>query len=83
MKTTMIINGITHIKYYESFRIHQVSSKVSLLADIEASGHINNDFTNGIKGYSKARRGVKKFINSRIRFHENQITKKLMQDYES
>lgn len=83
MKTTMIINGVPHIRHYNPFQIHQVSPKVSLLADIGVSGYIGNDFTNGIRGYSKARRGVKKFINSRIRFHENQVTKKLMQDYES
>lgn len=49
----------------------------SALADINASGSIGNDFTNGHRGMAKAVRGAKKFARTRIRFHENAATKKL------
>jgi hypothetical protein len=38
---------------------------------------IGNDFTNGHRGMAKAVKGAKKFVRTRIRFHENATTKKL------
>jgi hypothetical protein len=38
---------------------------------------IANDFTNGHRGMAKAVRGAKKFVRTRIRFHENTATRKL------
>jgi len=69
--------------HYKSFEIHQVKPKKSILADVSFGGMIYNDFNNGKHGYSKARKGVKKFINSRIRFHENQQTKKELKNAEN
>ena len=37
---------------------------------------IGNDFSNGHRGMAKAVRGAKKFVRSRIRFHENAATRK-------
>lgn len=37
------------------------------------------DHTNGKRGIAKDRRGAKKYIRSRTRFHENAATKKLME----
>lgn len=41
------------------------------------AGATSGDHTNGKRGIAKDRRGAKKFINSRSRFHENAATKKL------
>jgi len=38
------------------------------------------DHTNGKHGIAKDRKGAKKYIRTRIRFHENQATRKLMKD---
>jgi hypothetical protein len=35
------------------------------------------DHTNGKRGIAKDRRGAKKYLNSRTRFHENGATKRL------
>lgn len=35
------------------------------------------DHTNAKRGIAKDRRGAKKFVNSRTRFHENAATRKL------
>lgn len=35
------------------------------------SASIGNDFSNGRRGEAKAKRGAKKFLNSRIRFRQN------------
>ena len=44
------------------------------------SGHhvgasIGNDFANGHRGMARAVKGAKKFVRSRLRFHENQATR--------
>jgi len=38
---------------------------------------IGNDFTDGHRGMARAVKGAKKFVRSRIRFHENAATRKL------
>ena len=38
---------------------------------------IGNDFSNGRRGMAKAVRGAKKYVRSRLRFHENAETKKM------
>ncbi|MEK7628219.1 MAG: hypothetical protein AAB421_02240 [Patescibacteria group bacterium] len=38
---------------------------------------IGNDFSKGNRGMAKAKRGAKKFVRSRIRFHDNTTTKRL------
>ena len=41
------------------------------------------DATNGKHGIAKGRKGAKKFINSRTRFHENAAVKSLLKKDES
>lgn len=55
-------------------------SRESDFADITISARIGNDFSNGNRGMAKAVKGAKKFVNSRIRFHENLTLKKLIKD---
>jgi hypothetical protein len=50
------------------------------LAGIRAGAWIGNDFTNGHRGMAKSARGAKKFVRSRVRFHENAATRKLARD---
>lgn len=52
------------------------------LADKSIGAGIGNDFTNGHRGMAKAVSGAKKFVRSRIRFHENVATKKLISEAE-
>jgi hypothetical protein len=54
--------------------------RVSEFADIQVAASIPNDFTNGHRGMAKAVRGAKKFVRTRIRFHENAATKKLARE---
>lgn len=57
-------------------------SRKSMIADRDISASIGNDFTNGRRGMAKAVRGAKKFVRTRIRFHENAATKKLMKEHD-
>jgi hypothetical protein len=41
------------------------------------------DHTNGKRGIAKDRKGAKKYINSRTRFHENQALKRISSNLES
>ncbi len=47
-----------------------VASRYSPLADRTVTAHWGGDNSNGHRGIAKARRGAKKYINSRIRFRE-------------
>ena len=38
---------------------------------------VGYEFTNGHRGMAKARRAAKKFVRTRIRFHENAATRKI------
>jgi hypothetical protein len=49
----------------------------STLADKQIGASIGNDFCNGHRGMAKSVKGAKKFVRTRIRFHENAATKKL------
>ena len=53
------------------------SSRKSELADRTVAACIGNDFHKGHRGMAKAVKGAKKFVRSRIRFHENRATQKL------
>lgn len=50
---------------------------VSELADQSFGAGIGNDFTNGHQGMANAVKGAKKFVRSRLRFHENAAMQKL------
>jgi hypothetical protein len=52
----------------------------STLADKSIGAYIGNDFSNGHRGMARAVAGAKKFVRTRIRFHENAATKKLSHD---
>lgn len=54
-------------------------SRKSELADVTIGAGIGNDFCNGHRGMARAVKGAKKFVRSRIRFHENVATQKLAQ----
>lgn len=56
--------------------------RTSEFADIRVGASIGNDFTNGHRGMAHAVKGAKKFVKTRIRFHENAMTKKLVTQYE-
>ncbi len=50
------------------------------LSDRRIGAGIANDFTNGHRGMAKAVRGAKKFVRTRIRFHENAATRRAAQN---
>ncbi len=52
--------------------------RLSTLADVYVGAGIGNDFTNGHRGMARAVKGAKKYVRSRIRFHENAQAKKLV-----
>lgn len=56
--------------------MHQCGRK-SEFSDKLVSAGIGNDFSNGNRGMAKAVRGAKKFVRSRIRFHDQQKLNKL------
>lgn len=53
----------------------------SELADASYGARIGNDFTNGHRGMAHAVHGAKKYVRSRIRFHENAAAQQLAADY--
>ena len=55
-------------------------SRKSKLGDVIISARIGNDFCNGHRGMAKAVRGAKKFVRTRIRFHEKAMTKRLLKE---
>lgn len=52
----------------------------SELADKAIGAHIGNDFTDGHRGMARSVKCAKKFVRSRIRFHENAATKKMIEE---
>lgn len=56
-----------------SARVRLAMSDRIVSAGVTVSGH-----TNGKRGIAKDRRGAKKYINSRARFHENAALKRLV-----
>ena len=51
----------------------------SELSDKMIGAGIGNDFTNGHRGMAKAVAGAKKYVRTRVRFHENAATQKIAQ----
>lgn len=49
------------------------------ISGVHVGAGIGNDFTNGHRGMAKAVKGAKKFVRTRVRFHENAATKRLAQ----
>lgn len=54
-----------------------VASDVGLLSDVSLWATSGYDHSNGHRGQAKAARGAKKFVRSRLRFHENAATRRL------
>jgi hypothetical protein len=51
------------------------------LSDRSVSAHVTcGDHTNGKRGIAKDRRGAKKFLNSRSRFHENAALRRIVSE---
>lgn len=48
----------------------------SVFAQVAVAASWGGDNSNGHKGYAKVKRGAKKFVRTRLRFHENAQTKK-------
>ena len=56
-------------------------SAKSVLADVSVGASANvHDTTNGKHGVAKNIRGAKKFVISRVRFHENSRTRELARE---
>lgn len=55
------------------------TGEVSKLADVHIGASWGGDNSNGHRGHAEAKRGAKKFVRSRIRFHENHETQRLAQ----
>lgn len=47
------------------------------LSGVSVGASIPNDFTNGHRGMARSAAGAKKFVRTRIRFHENAATRRL------
>ena len=41
---------------------------------------ITNDFSKGRRGEAKAKRGAKKFLNSRLRFHQKAVLRQTLSE---
>ena len=48
------------------------------LSNLRFGAGISGNFSNGHRGMAKAVRGAKKYVRSRVRFHENAATKDLI-----
>jgi hypothetical protein len=59
------------------------TGKYSEIADKAIGACWGGDNSNGHRGYAKAKRGGKKFVNSRIRFHENQAVNRIAGNLEN
>lgn len=62
--------------------VYYASVKLSLSDRIVTAGVTCSDHTNGKRGIAKDRRGAKKFITSRTRFHERAALKRLVSSQE-
>lgn len=60
----------------------QVYLKVSTFADVSICTHIGASYCKSHRGMSKCVKGAKKYLNSRIRFHEKMKLNKLVNDYD-
>jgi len=50
----------------------------SRFSDKSVGATIGNDFTNGNRGMAKSVRGAKKFVRTRIRFHDKQKVREII-----
>jgi hypothetical protein len=57
--------------------------RVSKLADQSIGAAISNDFSKGHRGMARAVRGAKKFVRSRIRFHEKRAVQRMARQPEN
>ena len=56
----------------------------SILADVGMAASANvHDTTNGKHGVARNIRGAKRFVRSRVRFHENQTTRELAKEIDT
>lgn len=55
-------------------------SDVGPLSGVSVSAVSGREHSNGHRGQAKAARGAKKFVRTRIRFHENAATRRLAQE---
>ena len=76
-------NGRVGRTGYLDKSMHGRKCQVSIIADRSIGASIGNDFSNGHRGMANAVRGAKKYVRTRIRFHENSETRKLMKEYEN
>lgn len=53
------------------------TGQLAELSGLSIGAGWGGDNANGHQGYAKAKRGGKKFVRSRVRFHENAATKHL------
>lgn len=74
-------NGRVGRTGYLDKSMHGRKCQKSLLADVSIGASIGNDFANGHRGMARAIKGAKKFVRTRIRFHENAETRKLADEY--
>ncbi len=59
--------------------MHSWSSSAPVSGQIIAAG-IPNDFTDGHRGMARAVHGAKKFVRTRVRFHDNAATRRLAKE---
>ena len=63
---------------YDNYIVFE-GHRASNICDKIVGAHTTcGDHTNGKRGIAKDRRGAKKYINSRFRFHENNATRRLV-----
>jgi len=73
-------NGRVGRTGYLDKSMHGRKCEVSLLSDRSIGASIGNDFCNGHRGMARAIKGAKKYVRTRIRFHENAVTRRMMSD---
>lgn len=74
-------NGRVGKTGYLDKSMHGRKCRKSLLADVSIGASIGNDFCNGHRGMARAIKGAKKFVRTRIRFHENAETRRQTKNY--
>jgi len=63
--------------------LHGWGRKVKIGDEIISEGAgIGNDFSNGHRGMAKAVKGAKKFVRTRLRFHEKAATQRMVKNME-
>lgn len=64
---------------FESYVVFSDSRRLELSDKVVSASATSGDHTNGKRGIARDRKGAKKFLNSRQRFHENAALKKLVE----